>query len=450
MKHTETQYARGPEGYVAYQVVGEGPFDLVFVPSWTSNIDVMWEEPSLARFLHRLASFSRLLCFDKRGTGVSDPVPLAAPPTLEQWMDDVRTVMDAVGSERAALFGHGIGGGQMSMLFAATYPERTSALALLDTYARLVRDVDYPYGVQSFEEADAVVKEAISGFGSIESLKRLVPSAAHDDRMLRWYARYQRLAVSPKGFVVLMATAFQTDVRGVLETIRVPTLVMHRKDNPLIELGHGRYLADHIPGAKYVELSGIDYPFHTGETEPMLAEVEEFLTGARSPPECDRVLATVLFVDVVGSTEHAARIGDRAWRALLDTYCEIVRREIERHRGRQVATAGDGVLATFDGPARAIRSACAMARAVRDVGIDLRAGLHTGEIELTGDDIHGIAVHIAARVLANADPGEILVSSTVKDLVAGSGIQFADRGVRTLKGVPGEWRVFAADSPRAA
>jgi class 3 adenylate cyclase len=448
MRHSETQYAKGPEGCVAYQVVGDGQFDLVLVSGWTSNVDVMWEEPSLARFLNRLASFSRLLCFDKRGTGVSDPVPLAAPPTLEQWMDDVRAVMDAVGSERAALFGHGIGGGQMSMLFSATYPERTSALVLLDTYARLVRDVDYPYGAKS-EEVGAFSKQAEQTWGTVQSVDRIVPSAARDDRFRRWYARYERLSISPKVFATLLATAFETDVRGVLATIRVPTLVMHRRDNPFIEVGHGRYLAKHIPETKYVELAGGDYPFHTGETEPMLGEVEEFLTGLRSPPECDRVLATVLFVDIVGSTEHAARIGDRAWRALLDTYLGIARHEIERHRGRQVETAGDGLLATFDGPARAIRSACAMAQAVHDVGIDIRAGLHTGEIELTRDGIHGIAVHIAARVIANAAPGEVLVSNTVKDLVAGSGIQFADRGIRTLKGVPGQWRLFAAEYSRA-
>jgi class 3 adenylate cyclase len=336
----------------------------------------------------------------------------------------------------------------MSMLFAATYPERTLALALLDTYARLVRDVDYPYGARS-DEVETMIERARETWGTVESVDQIVLSAAHDERFRRWYARYERLSISPRVFATLLATAFETDVRGVLATIRVPALVMHRRDNPFIEVGHGRYLAERIPEAKYVELAGVDYPFHAGETEPILGEVEEFLTGLRSPAECDRVLATVLFVDIVGSTEHAARIGDRAWRALLDTYLGIARQEIERHRGRQVETAGDGLLATFDGPARAIRSACAMAQAVHDVGIEIRAGLHTGEIELTVDGIHGIAVHIAARVIANAAPGEVLVSSTVKDLVAGSGIQFVDRGIRTLKGVPGQWRVFAAEYPRA-
>ena len=447
MTHSETQYAKGPEGCVAYQVVGDGPFDLVFVSGWTSNVDVMWEEPSLARFLHTLASFSRLLCFDKRGTGVSDPVPLAAPPTLEQWMDDIRSVMDAVGSERAALFGHGLGGGQMSMLFAATYPQRTSALVLLDTFARLVPDVDYPHGPS--REQMELQERSREKWGTADYVDRIAPSCARDERFRRWYARYQRLSISPQALTTMLATARETDVRAVLATIRVPTLVLHRAENAFVQVDHGRYLAEHIPGARYVELPGTDYVFHTGETGVMLGEVEEFLTGMRSPPEYDRVLATVLFVDVVASTEHAARIGDRAWRVVLDTYLGIARQEIERHRGRYVETVGDGILATFDGPARAIRSACAMARAVRDLGIEIRAGLHTGEIELSGEGISGIAVHIGARVIANAEPGEVLVSSTVKDLVAGSGIQFVDRGTRILKGVPGEWRLYAAEYPRA-
>lgn len=448
MTQPETRYATGAEGCVAYQEVGDGPFDLVFVPGWTSNVDVMWEEPSLARFLHRLASFSRLLCFDKRGTGVSDPVPLAAPPTLEQWMDDVRAVMDAVGSERAALFGHGLGGGQMSMLFAATYPERTSSLVLLDTYARLLRDVDYPHGATP-DDAATTRSNTIHSWGTVENVDRLAPSAARDERFRRWYARYERLSMPPGMFTKLLEMASETDVRGVLPTIRVPTLVMHRRDNPVIEVRHGRYVAERIPGARWAEIAGTDYPFHAGDVEPLLGEVEEFLTGQRPSPERDRVLATVLFVDVVASTEHAARMGDHAWRALLDAYHGIAHREIERHRGKRVNTSGDGLLATFDGPARAVRAACETARAVRDLGIEVRAGLHTGEIEVLPDDIGGIAVHIGARVSANAAPGEVLVSSTVKDLVAGSGIQFADRGTRTLKGIPGEWRLFAADSPRA-
>jgi class 3 adenylate cyclase len=404
----------------------------------------MWEEPSLARFLNRLASFSRLLCFDKRGTGVSDPVPLAAPPTLEQWMDDIRTVMEAAGSERAALFGHGIGGGQMSMLFAATYPERTSALVLLDTFARMVRDADYPYGPTREEAQEHLVGTEMT-WGTVEGIERVAPSAERDERFRRWYARYQRLSVPPGLLATTLNTAIETDLRGVLPAIRVPTLVMHRTIKGFDVAGHAGYLAAHIAGARRVEFPGQDYPFHAGDTDAMLGEVEEFLTGMRSPPECDRVLATVLFADVVGSTEHAARIGDRAWRALLEAYRGIVRQELERHRGRYVETAGDGILATFDGPARAVRCAHAMVHAVRDLGIEIRAGLHTGEIELAEGDIGGIAVHIGARVIANAAPSEVLVSSTVKDLVAGSGIRFADRGVRILKGVPGEWRLYAAE-----
>ena len=441
----ETRYARSKDGHVAYQVVGDGPLDLVFVPGWTSNVDVMWEEPSLARFLNRLASFSRLLCFDKRGTGVSDPVPLAAPPTLEQWMDDVRAVMDAVGSVRAALFGHGLGGGQMSMLFAATYPERTSALVLLDTFARWVRDVDYPYGIPA-DTAQVMAQRSEETRGTVENVDRVAPSAARDDRFRRWYARYERLSIAPLALRTVMATVAETDVRGVVPAIRAPTLIMHRAGSTYIQAGHGRYLAEHIRGARYVELPGEDYTFHTGETETMLGEIEEFLTGVRPLPESDRVLATVLFTDIVTSTARSAEVGDRKWKDLLDQHDTLIRRELERHRGRLVKNTGDGILATFDGPARAVRCAQAIATAVKSLGIEVRAGLHTGEVELRGDDVTGMAVNIAARVMDTAGPGEVIVSSTVKDLVAGSGLRFGERGAHVLKGVPGEWRLFAVES----
>jgi class 3 adenylate cyclase len=439
----ETRYARSKDGHVAYQIVGDGPRDLVFIPSWTSNVEAMWEEPSLARFLRCLARFSRLLCFDKRGTGVSDPVPLAALPTLEQWMDDVRTVMDAASSERAALLGHGEGG-QMAMLFAATHPERTAALILGDTSARLVRDVDYPWGVPS-DWVPRFLHLTEDFWGSGSTVDLVAPSAAHDERFRRWYARFERLAIGPRAAVAMSAFTLERDLRGVLPTIRVPTLVLHRAGDRFIRVGHGRYLAEHIPGAKYVELSGKDHLFYVGDTEAVVGEIEEFLTGARPVPEIDRVLSTVLFTDIVGSTERAARLGDRAWRALLDTHHDIVRRELERHRGREVKTVGDGFLATFDGPARAIRCACAIRDGVRSLGIEIRAGLHSGECELMKDDVGGIAVHIGARVVASASPGEVLVSGTVKDLVAGSGLRFVDRGVHNLHGVPGAWRLFAVE-----
>ncbi len=439
----ETRYARSAEGRVAYQVVGDGPMDLVFIQPWTSNIDAMWEEPSVVRFLQRLATFSRLVCFDKRGTGVSDPVPLAALPTLEQWMDDVRIVMEAARSERAALLGHG-DGGQMAMLFAATYPERTSALILADTFARVLRDVDYPWGFPS-DRVPRWLQLAEKFWGTGTNVDLVAPSLAHDERFRRWYARFERLAMSPRPFTALAAAAFQRDLRGVLPTIRVPTLVVHRVGDRVFQVGHGRYLAEHIPGAKYVELPGEDHVFHVGDTEAMLGEIEEFLTGVRPLPESDRVLATVLFTDIVTSTERSAQVGDRRWKDLLDQHDTLIRPELERHRGRLVKNTGDGILATFDGPARAIRCAQAIATSVKSLGIEVRAGLHTGEVELRGEDVTGIGVTIAARVMDAAGPGEVVVSSTVKDLVAGSGLRFADRGMHALKGVPDEWRLFAVE-----
>jgi class 3 adenylate cyclase len=439
----ETRYARSEDGYVAYQVVGDGPLDLVFIFYWASNVDAMWEEPSLARFLRRLATFSRLLCFDKRGSGVSDPVPLAAVPTLEQWTDDVRTVMDAVGSKRATLLGHA-DGGQMAMLFAATYPERTSALILVDTCARHLRDVDYPCGLPA-DRVPRYLQRTEELWGTGRLLDILAPSVAHDERFRRWYGRYERLAMGPRAMIATQAAYLEPDLRGVLPSIRVPTLVLHRAGDRFIRTGHGRYLGEHIRGAKYVELPGEDALF-LGDTEMLLGEMEQFLTGTRPVPEIDRVLATILFTDIVGSTERAATLGDRAWRALLDTHHGIVRQELERHRGREIKTVGDGFLATFDGPARAIRCACAIRDGLRSLGIEIRAGLHTGECELMNDDVGGIAVHIGARVMATAAPAEVLVSSTVKDLVAGSGLRFVDRGVHSLQGVPGEWRLFAVEA----
>jgi class 3 adenylate cyclase len=448
MHDLETRYAASADGHVAYQVLGTGPRDLVFLPNWGSNVDVMWEEPSLAHYLRRLATFSRLICFDKRGTGVSDPVTLAALPTLEQWMEDVSSVMDAVGSERTALLGDAEGG-QMAMLYAATHPQRVSALILSNTSARHLRDDDYPWGLPARSVEPYLVKmREFWGRGGLIDI--MGPSVAHDERFRRWYGRYERLSLPPQAINAMYISQLERDLRGVLPTIQVPTLVLHRAGNQHLRAGHGRYLADHIPNAKYVEIPGDDHYFHVGDVEVVMAEIEEFLTGVRPVAEFDRVLATVLFTDIVGSTERAASLGDRAWRALLDTHNAIVRRELTRHRGREIKTAGDGFLATFDGPARAIRCAAAINDQVRPLGIEIRAGLHTGECELIGDDVGGLAVHIGARVVGEAGAGEVLVSSTVKDLVAGSGIRFADRGVRPLKGVPGEWRLFAVENRSAA
>jgi class 3 adenylate cyclase len=373
---------------------------------------------------------------------VSDPVPLAALPTLEQWSDDVRTVMSAAGSKRAALVGHSQGG-QMAMLFAATYPAETAALILVDSCARQCGDEDGPWGL-SLDRVPLSLDEVEERWGTGVSLDVFAPSLARDERFRRWYGRYERLSLSPRMVRAVVVSDFEKDLRGVLSAIRVPTLVLHRTGNRFMSVRHGRYLAEHITGAKLVELPGDDHLFHAGDGEAMIGEIEEFLTGERPAPELDRVLATVLFTDIVGSTERAAALGDHAWRTLLDAHHEIARRELGRHRGREIELVGDGLLATFDGPARAIHCAAAIAEGVRGLGIEIRAGLHTGEIELAGSAVRGIAVHIGARVASEAGAGEVLVSSTVKDLVAGSGIGFEDRGSRVLKGVPGEWRLFSA------
>jgi pimeloyl-ACP methyl ester carboxylesterase len=431
----ETRYARSGDVYIAYQVVGDGPIDLVVVPGFISHVEEWREEPLCARFFERLASFSRLILFDKRGTGLSDRV--AEMPTLEQRMDDVRAVLAAAGSERAAVLGMSEGGA-MSALFAATYPDRTAALVLYGTFA------EFRSWVPTAEHLEHFLHAIAETWGTGQSLPYFVPSLADDQRFRSWWARYERRGASPGAAMDLMRMNSEIDVRHVLPTIRVPTLVLHRTGDVTVDVEAGRYQAAHIPGAKYVELAGIDHLPFAGDSEAVLQEIQEFLTGARPVPELDRVLATVLFTDIVGSTELAARLGDRRWRDLLDAHHAAVRGELRRYRGREVKTAGDGFLATFDGPARAIRCADAIRAAVHTLGIEIRAGLHTGEIELMGDDVGGIAVHLGARVAAEAGSGEVLVSSTVRDLVAGSGIEFDDRGTHVLKGVPGEWRLFAA------
>jgi len=438
--HPDTRYAKVGDNYVGYQVIGDGPLDVVFIPAWNSNVDVMWEEPSLAHFLRRLASFARLICFDKRGTGISDPVPLAALPTLEQWIDDVRAVMDATGSQRAAVLGHAEGG-MMAMLFAASHPQRASALVLMEALARLRRDVDYPCGIPS-DRVAMFLQHYEERWGTGANVDQIAPSLAGDARFRQWYARYERLGIGRRASTAMYATTFEYDLRPVLPTIRVPTLILHRRGNLHIRAGHGQYLAAHIPGAKYVELPGDDHLFYAGDVDRLVDEIEEFLTGTRPAAESDRVFATILFTDIVRSTERAAELGDRRWRETLEEHDALVRRALDRHRGRLVRTTGDGALATFDGPARAIRCAEVITRDMRGFGIAIRAGLHAGEVEQRGDDVGGIGVHIAARVMDAAGPGEVVVSSTVKDLVAGSGLVFAERGAHVLRGVPGEWRLY--------
>jgi pimeloyl-ACP methyl ester carboxylesterase len=444
-----TRYAKSGDVNIAYQVVGEGPLDLVYVPGWVSNLEENWDEPDYARFLERLASFSRLILFDKRGTGLSDRVPVNELPTLEQRMDDVRAVMDAVGSQEAALFGASEGG-PMCALFAATYPERVRALAMYGSYARGLPEGDYHWAatrwVTSADDLESMLELLAERWGEPEELLGFWgPSVAEHPQYMQWWARYLRMSASPAAAVAFTRMNHQLDVRHVLPTIQAPTLIIHRTDDSLNLPEGSRYMADRIPGARYVELPGEDHLWFFGDQEALLGELEQFMTGTRQAHEPDRVLATVMFTDIVGSTERAAELGDLRWRDLLASHETVVRAQLERFRGREIQMLGDGVLATFDGPARGIRCARTICNEVRSLGIEVRAGLHTGECEMVNGDVRGIAVHTGARVSAKATAGEVLVSSTVKDLVAGSGIEFRDRGVHQLKGVPGEWRLYAVE-----
>jgi pimeloyl-ACP methyl ester carboxylesterase len=432
------RYAKAGEVSIAYRVMGEGPLDLVWVPGIAGNLEIEWEDPFRVRLLQRLASFSRLMVFDKRGMGLSDRN--VGAPTLEERMDDVRAVMDAVGSDRAALIGVSEGG-PMSVLFAATYPERTVALVLYGTAARFRRDVDYPRGAEeTFAELYRIFDD---GWGTGESLRVFAPSLLENERAREYVGRLERASGSPGTMRAFLDTLVGIDVRAVLPMISVPTLVVHATDDRCVPIGNGRWLAEHILGARFAELSGEHMVF---DVDQFADEVESFLTGRRHAVATDRVLSTVLFSDIVGSTEQAAAVGDRRWREVLDRHDAVVSREIETYRGNLVKSTGDGVLATFDGPARAISCGRDIRDGLRTLGIDVRVGLHTGEVEVRGRDIGGIAVDIGARVAAVAGAGEVLVSHTVSDLVAGSGIEFADRGVHQLKGVPGDWQLFAVTS----
>jgi pimeloyl-ACP methyl ester carboxylesterase len=438
----ETRYTKSGDVNIAYQVVGEGPFDLIWVPGWISNVEESWEVPEYAHFLQRLSSFSRLILFDKRGTGLSDRVSNELLPTLEQRMDDVRAVLDATGSERAAVFGASEGG-NLSVLFAATYPERVRAVVLVGIYAKRIWSPDYPWAPtaeQRERENELLERE----WAREMDVSELAPRAADDPALMRRIATFFRRSASPGAAVALNRMNTNIDTRAVLPAISVPTLVLHRTGDLNVKAAEGRWIADQIPGARYVELPGDDHLAWVGDTDGLLDEVEEFLTGVRRAPSPDRVLATVLFTDIVGSTERLTQVGDQRWREMLDEHHRLVRRELERYRGHEIDTAGDGFLSTFDGPARAIRCARAISDSVRPLGLEVRAGLHTGECELVGNRIAGIAVHTGARIVALARPGEILVSSTVKDLVAGSGIEFVDHGEHELKGVPGRWQLYAA------
>jgi pimeloyl-ACP methyl ester carboxylesterase/8-oxo-dGTP pyrophosphatase MutT (NUDIX family) len=433
------QYARNGDLHIAYRVVGDGPVDLVVVAGSITNLEVLWENPDYRRFYETLGDFARVIVFDKRGIGLSDRVRIG---TLEERMEDVRAVMDAAGSASAALMGSSEGG-PMSMLFAATYPERTSALILCGAEVKEETTDDWPWGEATREEFEAHVtlENVLARWGQGLSWAHLAPSRKDDEHLREWWGGLQVQSASPMDAIALMQMGFEIDVRHVVPSINVPTLIIHRVGDQVCHVENGRWLARHIAGAKYVELPGADHLAWI-DADEILAEVREFLTGVREPKEPDRVLATVLFTDIVRSTERAHEAGDRAWRDLLERHHTAVRHELDRFRGREVDTAGDGFFAVFDGPARGIRCARSIVDAVHHLGLDVRAGLHTGEVELTPDAVRGIAVHTGARVASLAAPGEVLVSGTVKDLIAGSGIELADRGVHELKGVPGEWRVL--------
>ena len=441
----ETKYARLGDLHVAYQTLGEGP-DIVWVPNWCSNVEALWDflGPFQA-FFRRLASFSRLTIFDQPGTGLSDPVSLETMADLERWSDTTGVVLDAIGAQRATLFTFDLGG-LPAMLFAATHPERVSGLTLMGCFARMARADDYPWGMPPDTlRKSAEVSTASWGTGRIQQL--MAPTYGWDEEEVAQSARYERLAASPGAFGRVIEMTNQADVRGVLSSIRCPALIMHRTGDPYIRPGNGRYLAEHIAGARYLELPGDDhYPF-AGDSDVVLREIRTFVGSAEETEETDRVLATVLFTDIVGSTETAARLGDKRWRQVLDAHDDLLQLSIRKYNGRAVKTTGDGVLATFDGPGRAIRCANAIVERAPRVGVEVRAGLHTGECELRGNDVGGIAVHIGSRVSSLAGPGEVLVSGTVRDLVVGSGFDFVDRGVHELKGVPGEWRLFALAKP---
>jgi pimeloyl-ACP methyl ester carboxylesterase len=437
----ETRYAKSGDVHIAYQVLGDGPIDLVFVPGFVSNVEETWTSPARARFFQRLASFSRLILFDKRGTGMSDRSSQIF--TLEQRMEDVHAVMEAAGSKRAALLGISEGG-PMSILFAASYPQRTSALVLCGSYAKRSWAPDYPFGWKS-DTWDRVLGNMERAWGTAEGVNMAMwaPSIAGDAQRMAAAVAYFRAAASPGAALAVMKMNREIDVRDILPSVRVPTLILHRTGERVIDVENARYMASRIPGAKLVELPGIDHMPWFGDIDALVQEVEEFLTGERHAAEPERVLATVQFTDIVRSTERAAALGDRKWREVLEKFQAMVREALREHRGREIDTAGDGFLAAFDGPARAIRCAAAVRAGARSQGLEIRAGVHTGECELIGGKLGGIAVHIGARVAGQAAPGEIVVSQTVKDLVAGSGLTFAERGTHALKGVPGEWRLYA-------
>lgn len=436
----ETRYAVRGNAHIAYQVLGRGGIDLIAVSTWFSHLEARWELPGFAHYLDRLSAFARVVSFDKYGIGLSDPIPSRTVPPLEEWADDVRAVMDTVGIEQAAIFGAGEGA-MMAILFAATHPERTNALVLVNGTARLAAATDYPVGIDE-SVRDRIVALLEETWGTADGMAALNPSIADDEESLAAWARFLRLAASPGTAASVGRTLFDLDVRALLGTVRVPTLVVHRRDATLPPVGQGRYLADHIAGARYVEVPGHDYSTVVGDIDAILDPVEEFLTGALAGPVLNRSLATLVFADIVESTKRLTEIGDRRWGELLLAEDAVVRRQLALHSGTLVDTAGDCLFAAFDGAARAVAFAFALREAVRPLGLVLRVGVHVGEVERTHHGITGLAVHLAKRIQAAAEPDEILVSRTVRDLAVGAPIQFEDRGSHTLRGVPGEWELY--------
>ena len=438
----ETKYAKSGDIHIAYQEVGTGELDFVVVPGWLSHLDLWWEALGYPDWIERLASFCRVILFDKRGTGLSDRD--VGDSTLEERMDDLQAVLDAAGSQRAAIFGFSEGG-PLSMLFAGTYPERVHALILYATFARATEAPDYPEGAQMRASLDELLRIVETAWGYGQSSLIFAPSVSEIDPSLNFAKRFERGAASPRAARRHLTWIYEIDVRPLARNLQVPTLVMHREGDQAVPVSMGRWLAHNIPEARYFEQPGDDHFPWLGDSVDLADKIQLFLTGSQGSVEIDRVLVTVLFTDIVKSTEHAARLGDRVWHNLLDQHDEIVRSEFARFRGREVNTTGDGFLAVFDGPARAVKCAMGIRDGVRSLGIEIRAGVHTGECERDGDNYAGIAVHTGARVMGQAAAGEVLASSTVKDLVAGSGLRFRDRGTHSLKGVPGEWSLFAAE-----
>ena len=442
MTPPETRFARIGEDRVAYQIVGDGPVDLVVCSGAWSHVDMRWEHPRLANFMRRLASFSRLIVFDRRGSGASDPLPLDEVAAWDRGAEDILAILDAAGSEHAAIYGFA-DAGALALAFATSYRARTSALVLNSTTACFLAAPDYPAGLR--EEQLGAVNTILGLWGSEEWVRAVLPEIAADDDFRRWYAKYLRACASPRVVAAHFEHMMRADIRHLAPSVTCPTLVMHFEQGR-IPLAQGRWLAEHIPDARFEILPGAESQYFTDDQERMAGVMEEFLTGIRRAAEPDRALTTVLFTDIVRSTDRSAELGDRRWRVLLDRHDATVRRHVRRLDGRLVKTTGDGAVATFDRPAKAIRCATALVDDLREAGMEIRAGVHTGEVELRDDDVGGIAVHIAARVMAEAEPGEVLVSRTVRDLVMGSSIALDDRGERALKGVPGTWQLFRVGS----